>query len=73
MSAETTKSLSSTTDLKKKRKKYVYLDRFKSLEELVDDHRDEIEEIRDRLKSLYVILGGIVIILGILATKVFIG
>ena len=73
MSAETTKSLSSTTDLKKKRKRYVYLEKFKTLEAKVEDQDLELEEIKDRLKSLYVIIGGLTIMVGILFTKVFIG
>jgi hypothetical protein len=73
MSAETTKSLSSTTDLKKKRKRYVYLEKFKTLEATVEDHDSELEEINNRLKSLYVIIVGLTITVGILFGKVFIG
>jgi hypothetical protein len=58
------------TDSKKKRKRYVYLDKFKSLEYSVQEH---IENTDKRFISLYIILGVLIVTVGVLYAKVIIG
>ena len=64
MLEESTKPLSSTTGSKKKRNRYVYLEKFKALESRVADQEHTVIKLSKIVKRLYqvVIVGGLIVL-----------
>lgn len=61
------------TDLKKKKKRYVYLDKFVNLSTEVQEQGESVMELRDKLVKLQIVVTILIIMDLLIFTKVLLG